>query len=524
MERARVEVVAPVETAPITFDNLGGLKPLGQGASDTFHYLQDQVHTEIFSGGSAGPGKSFTGCLWEISSALRYPGTAGAIFRASSEDLRKSTLVTFFEAAQRCSLMPGQHYIYKESKNTVLWVGGSTTQFDYLAYEPKDPNYSRLGGRAYTRAFVDEADQVEERAVSVLGTRLRYRLTEFCHACAAQQMAAKSKAVDCDDYGNPILWECYACGTWTKGLLPKLLCTGNPGDYWTKHRFVYTQEGEPVKLKPHQAKVLMLLSDNPDKAHVASYRAQLEKMDDEYDRQRLLNGDWLIQRRTGREFLHAFRSVDHLDRIGYNPELPLHLSFDFNTAPYMTLLVAQIWQDGERWRVHFLAEICLRHPEASTDATCDALLRELGPGGRFEGHDKGAYLYGDYSGKNRSTLSMDGIRHNFDIVHRKLRHLLHNSSDRCTRKNPNHGVVRDFCNAYLGGKLPLWVTFDPGMTNTVQDMVHVKEAADGGILKVTWKDRETGVTAEKYGHCLQAHYYLTTQAFPNLFARFVRKR
>lgn len=516
--------------APLADDSRGGLKPLGQGSSDTWHYLFDQQHTEIFSGGSAGPGKSFTGCLWEITSALKYPGTAGALFRASAEDLRKSTLVTFMEAAQRCGLKPGRDFVFRESKNIVQWVGGSTTQFDYLAYEPRDPNYSRLGGRAYTRAFVDEADQVEDRAVSVLSTRLRYRLTEFCHHCSAQQMAAKSLPVDCDDHGSPILWECYRCKTWTRGLLPKMLLTGNPGDYWTKHRFVYDQDGARINLKPHQACVLMLLEDNPDKAHVATYRAQLEKMDDEYDRQRLLNGDWLIQRRTGREFLHAFRSSDHLERRPYDPDLPLHLSFDFNTAPYMTLLIAQIWQEAgltpahkTRWRCHFLAEICLEHPESTTEATCDAFLRECGPGGRFEGHQAGCFIYGDATGKNRTPVVMQGVRHNYDIVEQKLRVHMHSASNRVTRRNPSHGVVRDFCNAYLGGKLALWVTFDPAMTNTTQDMVHVKEAADGGILKVMWKDRATGVTAEKYGHCLQAHYYLTTQAFANMYSKFIRK-
>lgn len=513
------------ESAVAAFDDLGGLKPLGQGASDTWHYLHDQIHTEIFSGGSAGPGKSFTGSLWEIASALRFPGTAGALFRASAEDLRKSTVKTFFEACQRSRLQPGRDYIFRESKNVVQWVGGSTTSFDYLAYEPRDPNYSRLGGRAYTRAMVDEADQVEERAINVLTTRLRYRLTEFCHSCAAERMAARSSPVDCDDHGNPIMWACYRCGTWTKGLVPKLLLTGNPGNYWTKSRFVFNEEGERVALKPHQACVLMLLDDNPDKAHVSSYRAQLEKLDDEYDRQRLLNGDWLIQRRTGREFIHAFRSSEHATaRIPYNQELPLHLSFDFNTAPYMTLLVAQIWQEEltGRWRVHFLAEICLRHPESHTEATCDAFLYAC-QAGAFKGHDKGVYIYGDATGKNRTTVVQQGMRHNFDIVQKKLRVHLNNSSMRVTRRNPNHGVVRDFCNAYFSGKLPLWVTFDPLMSNTIQDMVHVKEAADGGILKVMEKDRETGVTAEKYGHCLQAHYYLTTQAFPQLFKRFVRQ-
>jgi hypothetical protein len=501
----------------------GGIRPLGQGASNTWHYLHDQVHTEVFSGGSAGPGKSFTGCLWEIHDSIKYPGTAGAIFRATHKDLEKSTQKTFFEVCDRLKLRVGTDYVFNGSKGTVFWNGGSTTQFDYLQYEPRDPNYSRLGGREYTRAFVDEADQVEERAVDVLTSRLRFRLTEFCHNCAAPQMASKSQAVDCDDYGNPNLWECYKCRAWTRGLLPKLLCTGNPGEYWTKYRWVFDKNGVPVELKEHQARVLMLLSDNPDKAHVASYRRQLEQaFKNEYDRQRLLHGNWLIQPRTGREFCHAFDTSKHVVRTPYDPNRPLHLSLDFNTAPYITGLLAQIWfeEPKKRWRCHFLQEICLEHPYSNTEALAKAVARELETG-KYRGHDQGLFIYGDASGKNRSTQVTQGIRHNYDIVERVLRRFLHNHSDRVIRRNPAHTVARDWCNSIFAGSLPIWVTFDPDMTHTQNDMLNVKESADGGILKVMEKDRVTGVTFEKYGHCLQTHYYLTVGAFPEDFSTFV---
>ena len=61
------------------------------------------------------------------------------------------------------------------------------------------------------------------------------------------------------------------------------------------------------------------------------------------------------------------------------------------------------------------------------------------------------------------------------------------------------------------------------MTNTTRDMIMVKEAADGSILKVYETDRTTGVRYEKNGHCLQAHYYLTVAVFEEEFAHFVRR-
>ena len=509
-----------------------GIRPLGQGASDTWHLMHDQEHTEVFSGGSAGPGKTFTMCLIEISDSLRYPGTAGVLFRESAKSLRESTMLTFFEVCRRAGLQPGVHYKFNEAKSLVSWVGGSTTQFDYLSWVPSDPDYTRLGGRQYTRAGVDEANEVEERGIEVLNSRLRYRLTEFCHACAAQDMARRSKPVDCDEIsGYPILWECYKCGTWTKGLLPKLLCTGNPGDYWTKYRYVYDKEGVPVKLKPHQARVLMLLDDNPDKAHVATYRQQLEKLKDDYEKQRLLNGDWLITPRTGKEFLPAFSSTVHAsDEWAYDPELALHITWDFNAHPYITLLVAQIKElpDGlpeapkAVWHCRFLQEICLESPESHPEAACRALIYELTEG-RYKGHNAGISVYGDASGKNRTPVVMQGIFHNYDMIERELRPWLHNYSMRVIKRNPNHAVVRDFCNSYFRGERGVWVTFNPGMTNTIKDMIYVKESAEGGILKVYAEDKTTGIRYEKYGHCLQAHYYLTVSAFEEEFHHFVRK-
>lgn len=504
-------------------EQASAIRPLGTGASKAWHYLHDQVKKEIFFGGSAGPGKTFLGCLWLVLACLKYAGIRTAIFRATYDDLASSTLITLMEVLKKCGLTEGVHYRYTERKGFTFY-NGSTLELDYLKFEPKDPNYSRLGGRAYTYAFVDECDQVEERGFGVLSSRLRYKTTEICHHCAAEGLADRSKAVDCDDDGNPIQWECYNCGTWSRGLVPKLLGTGNPGDYWTKKRYVMNEDATPVKLKPHQARVLVLLDDNPDKAHVATYRKQLEDGDDEYDKARLLDGDWNATRKTGREFLHAYDRGRHVTRVPYNPAIPLHFTMDFNTAPYITGLVAQIWWEDEpkRWRCHFLKEYCLVHPFANTEALAQSLARDL-ESGAFAGHKTGLYYYGDATGKNRTTQVVGAIRHNYDLIEQGLRTHLHNESDRVIRRNPAHSVVRDFGNAYLTGKLPLWVTFDPAMTNTTTDMLQVKEAADGGILKVMVKDRATGVTYEKYGHCLQAHYYLTVAAFRDLFDRFVRR-
>ena len=511
-----------MDEAPATVAH-PGIRPLGQGASDAWYYLHSQVKTEVFFGGSAGPGKTFLGCLWLVTECLRYPGIRCALFRATYDDLLASSLVTLNEVVSKMGLNEGKHYRYAEGKG-FRFYNGSVIELDYLKPEPKDPNYTRLGGRSYTHAFVDECDQVEERGFGVLASRLRHLTSFYCHECATPHLADRSTAVDCDDDGNPTEWECYNCGKWSRGIVPKLLGTGNPGDYWTRDRFIGTEDGTPAALKPNQAVVLVLLDDNPDKGHVGTYKKRLQDMDDDFDRARLLGGDWWVVRKTGREFFHAYDGSKHRVSLPYRNDLPLHFTMDFNTAPYITGLIAQIWWEEERWRwrCHFLKEYCLAHPFATTEALCQTVARDLHDSA-FADHRAGLFYYGDASGKNRSTQVVGAIRHNYDIVEKELRKHLHNKSDRVLRRNPPHTVVRDFGNAYLSGKLGLWVTFDPGMAHTTTDLSQVKEAADGGILKVMVKDKATGVTYEKYGHCLQAHYYLVCGAFDDLFATFVRQ-
>lgn len=515
------------------------LYKLGEGGTRTWNYLHDQEAREVFSGGSAGPGKTFTGCLFAMWQCLRYPGIRVGIFRDTSKNLQESTVTTMFRVIELSEgqLVEGKHFRWVSNKGLWVWYTGSVTVFDYLAYDPGDPEYRRLGGREFTHAIVDEGDQVEERGVTMLSSRLRYKNTQFCHVCAAKMMAKLSVIEDEDEKGNPILWSCYACGHLTKGLVPKLLVTGNPGDFWTRDRYICDPDGKPVQLPPERKAVTMLLADNPDKAHVATYGKQLEDAlkDDPYDHARLIGGDWMAVRKTGKEFLWAFDHVKHVKRVEYEPGNPLHITWDFNSSPYITLLVAQVSRldDEGIWWLKFLREFCLKHPESNPTAACKALLRamkpvsKLEPGekpGPFAGHDAGIFVYGDASGKNQGQNSRDGIFHNYDTVEKELGpHLNSNTWDRVLRKNPAHVVARDFGNSYFKGERKFRVTFHPSMVNTIADMVHTKEGADGRILEVYDKDPATKVRYVKYGHCLQAHYYLTTSMFDEEFATFVRK-
>ena len=166
-------------------------------------YLEDNETTELFFGGGAGPGKSWLGCYWQIKNRLKYHGSRGVIGRGELKALKESTMITFFDVCAFLRLRPGVHYTYNQQEMTVTFFTGSKQVFIEMKYYPSDKDYNRFGSTEYTDGFVDEAPDVEERALEILQSRIRYKLVEF-------------------------------------GLIPKMLVTGNPGDHWVKYRYVKT--------------------------------------------------------------------------------------------------------------------------------------------------------------------------------------------------------------------------------------------------------------------------------------------
>jgi len=455
----------------------------GQKASDAWHHLHDPSVREVFFGGGARSGKSVLLCGHEVHEAARWPGTRGLICREDFTALQDSTMKTFFEeVVPMFGYVPGKHFTFNGQEKVVTWANGSETLFRHMKYQPSDPNYSRIGSTAFTRVSIDEGDEVGERAFELLRARTGYKQPP---------------------HGG------------------KILTTGNPGEYWTKYRYLYDKKNQPVTIKPDMRVVLATVKDNPDPVARAQYTELLEAMTDDYDRQRLLHGDWLVQPRTGMEFFHAFSSTKHTRKVAYRPDLPLHITLDFNSAPYMTLLVAQIWSENDKWQVHYLKEYCLEHPLSNTKAVCIALAHDLTEG-CFKGHAAGMFYYGDGSGKNKTTMATDEVRHNFDVVENELRPWLNHNSDRVIKRNPPHVRARDFMNDVFIGKLPIWVTFDTDMTHTIRDHVSLKQGADGGILKEMETDKRTGVKYERLGHTSQASYYLVIAAFPDVYEEHAR--
>jgi phage terminase large subunit len=213
-------------------------------------FLFDKTTTEVLFGGAAGGGKSWVGCSWLILMSLKYPKTRYLMGRSKLDSLKKTTLNTFFEVCDTWGIKANKHYNFNASSNVITFYNKSEIILKDLFLYPSDRNFDSLGSLEITGAFIDEANQITEKAKNIVASRMRYKL---------------------DDYN----------------LIPKMLMTCNPAKNW-----VYTQYYRPAKdgnQKAHRQFIQSLVDDND---YISKYyKKQLETLD-ELSKQRLLFGNW----------------------------------------------------------------------------------------------------------------------------------------------------------------------------------------------------------------------------------------
>lgn len=216
----------------------------------TLDYLENNNVNEILFGGGAGGGKSILGCYWQIKTRLKYAGTRGLIGRASLKTLKETTLQSFFFVAQMQGLKANVHFKFNQQSNVITFYNGSQILLKDLFLYPSDPNFDELGSLEITDAFIDEANQIVDKAKSILKSRIRYKLDE-------------------------------------NSLIPKILYTCNPAKNWTYQEFYLpSKKGE---LQENKKFVQSLVTDNPN---ISKHYIENLKLLPKEQRERLLYGNW----------------------------------------------------------------------------------------------------------------------------------------------------------------------------------------------------------------------------------------
>jgi hypothetical protein len=221
-------------------------------------------------------------------------------------------------------------------------------------------------------------------------------------------------------------------------------------------------------------------------------------------------GEWGNKIVGGRAYA-AFEMSRNTRPLEYRPELPLHISFDFNVWPYMSMVIAQ----GHGNELHIIDTIRAEEPHNNTKGIC-RIFHYL-----YGGHDAGLYLYGDPSGRAKDTRTERGTN-DFTIIKGALRRM--RPKDKVMLKAPAVSSRIDFINEIFRGNTTcsIKVNNNGDCRPLTNDLLYTKEAPDGTKFKETVKDDDTGIRYQKYGHFTDAMDYLVIKYFSSEYTKWIR--
>ena len=215
-----------------------------------FKYLIDKKTNEVLFGGAAGGGKSWVGVSWLIIQCVQYPKVRYLMGRSKLDALKKTTLNTFFEVCSEWGLISDTHYKFNASSNVITFYNKSEVLLKDLFLYPSDRNFDSLGSLEITGAFIDEVNQITEKAKNIVMSRIRYKLDEY-------------------------------------NIVPKLLMTCNPAKNWVYTN--YYKKAKEGNLEYYKKFIQSLVDDNN---YISKHYAQQLSKLDEVSKQRLLFGNW----------------------------------------------------------------------------------------------------------------------------------------------------------------------------------------------------------------------------------------
>ena len=420
--------------------------------------------------------------VWLVSCCLRFSDFRAVIARKTLKSLKESTWNTVRAVVKNWGLAEDVHYKVNNLAGTLQFWNGSVILMLEMADLPSDPHFERFGSIEVSAVGVDECSEISQRAIEVLFSRIRWRVHE------------------------------------TLGV-SKMLMTTNPTTNWIRGRFVQDDDGNKVIPREGEYYVPFSVFDNPDIAFRQTYEAALNKISDQATKERLLYGNWDYVEANDMAIYNRFDGSRHLvpnlkEQV-YDPSKPLITVWDFNVAPQMSVLTAQI--DYDRKRVYILEEI-LGKPETKENNT-PALSRKLRGKLYRDKHVGGVDVTGDPSGLQRSTTNEEGIN-NYTQILDTLGGGVLRPKLKLLKKQPPQVTRCDFVNQVFDGYNGWEIRIDLRCRRLTEDLIYQLRNDDGTKAKKKVVDSKTGVKFEKYGHLSDCLDYLLCYYLRDNWYRF----
>jgi len=383
--------------------------------------------------------------------------------RETLPTLKRTLLITFNEFVQNGF---GQYIKdFNQQSLTVTLTNGS--QFIFMAEGfDSDKELNRFRGLEINGAFIDEANEIQEMTFDKVIER---------------------------------------SGSWfhSEGCPSKIVMTANPTNGWLKNRIYdkWQKDELPKGMEYIPAKIF----DNP---YIPADYLESLKMLPRYQYEVFVEGNWDIQLKTGGEFYKCFELDRHVSHETYNPNLPLHISWDDNVNPYLPCGVFQI----EGKKVTMIDEIAGITPNNTIRAVCWEFRR------KYPNHNTGLFVYGDATAQKEDTKLEKGYNF-FRLILDELKD--YRPQLRVLKSNPSVAMRGMWINSVLEKELGgVIIKIDDSCKRTINDFVLLKEASDGTKSKEMETDPKTKVRYQKVGHFTDLFDYMLCFAFAAEFMSY----
>lgn len=458
-----------------------------------------------------GSGKTFLMCLVLWRFVTQFPNIIGMIAANTYGQLSDSTLFAIFKALdllgikeynesnpdgffvmdkQPPACFTPHGYTFKTNSNKIFWRNGAVTLLASL------DNYKAIDGRTIGYALLDETKDTKEAAIKeVIVGRLREKGI-FATDNPMQPFSNNPKQ---GREVNPLyIFTSPAKSEWLRKYFHldarrDEILRNTISD--TNYYVASFEEGTAHE----KTKYCVVCSSTYHNKHnlSANYIPTLKSglSPDMVD----LNVYGSPFGKTGGEYYPNFSRDEHVKEVEIDSAIPLHITFDFNAKPYMTLLVSQV-TDTE---FNIIDEYTLKAPRNTIEDICSAFVAD------YEHlSSAGVFFYGDASGKN--SMPIKASRDLYKIVERELAMVY--PIRRLLTQNPRHRSLghstlgrRDFMNAFLNGKYGINFNVSPRCVELIADLEFTKEDANGAKMKE--KVTVNGESYESRGHCTDALDY-----------------
>lgn len=434
---------------------------------EAMNAISSENYKFILFGGAVAGGKTFWGLSALLIMCQIFPKSRWCVVRENLERIRTTTIPSFKKLNASGKLLSSP-YEYTHPNGSVILFKGENYDSD------KDLDW--LKGLEVNGFLFEEINECQEATFDLAFSRA----------------------------GR---WEC------TPRPKPIIIATCNPTNNWVKTR-VYDR-WKTDTLPESWLYIPSKVTDNP--YLTPDYLDNLKQMP-KYQYMVYVEGDWEVQLKTGGEFYKCFELDTHVRQTKYNPDLPLHISWDDNVNPYLPCGVFQIIMHTNEKKEVILKEVVMIEeiagvtPSNTIKAVCNEFMR------LFPNHTSGLFIYGDATAMKDDTKLEKGYNF-FRLIMDYLKQ--YRPQLRVLSSNPSVVMRGMWINTTLEKEIGnIRITIGEKCKKTINDFILLKEAADGTKSKDMETDAKTKVRYQKVGHFSDLFDYLMCYAFMNEFGQY----